>query len=98
MFRRVLVVSGDRAQQLITELEHIGHREGLARVVASARLERVRFLVVEGRRIRSRLISARETARLMGLKDSYILPRQYSDAYHLTGDGVAAPDSKSPFG
>jgi DNA (cytosine-5)-methyltransferase 1 len=27
----------------------------------------------------------------MGLKDSYVLPRQYSDAYHLTGDGVAAP-------
>ena len=49
------------------------------------------ILVVEGRRIRSRLISARETARLMGLKDSYVLPRQYSDAYHLTGDGVAAP-------
>ena len=49
------------------------------------------ILVVEGRRIRSRLISARETARLMGLKDSYVLPRQYSDAYHLTGDGVATP-------
>jgi len=49
------------------------------------------ILVVEGRRMRSRLISARETARLMGLKDSYVLPRQYSDAYHLTGDGVATP-------
>lgn len=40
---------GERAQQLLTELEHIGHREGLPRVVASARLERVRSLVVEGR-------------------------------------------------
>ena len=49
------------------------------------------ILVVDGRRIRSRLISARETARLMGLPDSYILPRRYNDAYHLTGDGVAAP-------
>ena len=27
----------------------------------------------------------------MGLKDSYVLPRQYSDAYHLPGDGGAAP-------
>ena len=44
----------DRALQLLTELEHIGHREGLARVVASARLERVRMLLVEGRLARAR--------------------------------------------
>jgi DNA (cytosine-5)-methyltransferase 1 len=49
------------------------------------------ILVVEGYRVRSRLISARETARLMGLDDSYILPRNYNEAYHLTGDGVAPP-------
>jgi DNA (cytosine-5)-methyltransferase 1 len=47
------------------------------------------LLVVEGERVRSRLVSARETARLMGLPDSYRLPAGYSDAYHLTGDGVA---------
>lgn len=45
--------------------------------------------VVEGERIRSRLISARETARLMGLPDEYRLPAAYNEAYHLTGDGVA---------
>ncbi len=45
---------GDRAHQLLTELEHIGHRDGLPRVVASARLERVRGLVVEGRLARAR--------------------------------------------
>lgn len=49
------------------------------------------ILVVDGPRVRSRLISARETARLMGLEDSYILPSRYNEAYHLTGDGVAAP-------
>lgn len=49
------------------------------------------LLVVEGDRIRSRLISARETARLMGLPDSYKLPTVYNEAYHLTGDGVAVP-------
>lgn len=41
--------------------------------------------------IRSRLISAREAARLMGLPDSYRLPRNYNDAYHLLGDGLAVP-------
>ena len=46
------------------------------------------ILVVDGERIRSRLISARETARLMGLPDDYRLPASYNAAYHLTGDGV----------
>ncbi|MCP9223893.1 DNA cytosine methyltransferase [Erythrobacter sp. LQ02-29] len=49
------------------------------------------IIVVEGDRIRSRLISARETARLMGLPDSYQLPAGYNESYHLTGDGVAVP-------
>lgn len=49
------------------------------------------ILVVDNDRVRSRLISARETARLMGLSDSYRLPRRYNEAYHLTGDGVAVP-------
>ena len=48
-------------------------------------------MVVEGKRIRSRLLSAREAARLMGLPDSYRLPANYNDAYHLAGDGVATP-------
>jgi DNA (cytosine-5)-methyltransferase 1 len=49
------------------------------------------LLVVEGERVRSRLLSAREAARLMGLPDSYKLPEKYNDAYHLAGDGVAVP-------
>ena len=27
----------------------------------------------------------------MGLEDDYKLPRNYNEAYHLTGDGVAVP-------
>lgn len=49
------------------------------------------IVVIDGDTIRSRLISARETARLMGLPDDYKLPRNYNEAYHLTGDGVAVP-------
>jgi len=49
------------------------------------------IMVVEGNKIRSRLISTRETARLMGLPDTYTLPERYNEAYHLTGDGVAVP-------
>lgn len=46
------------------------------------------ILVIDGKRVRSRLISARETARLMGLPEDYKLPKNYNEAYHLTGDGV----------
>ncbi|MGB3486956.1 MAG: DNA cytosine methyltransferase [Xanthobacteraceae bacterium] len=49
------------------------------------------IIVVDGNKVRSRLISARETARLMGLPDDYKLPKNYNEAYHLTGDGVAVP-------
>ena len=49
------------------------------------------ILVVEEGRVRSRLLSPREAARLMGLPDRYILPEKYNDAYHLMGDGVAVP-------
>lgn len=49
------------------------------------------IVIVEGKSIRSRLISPRETARLMGLPDNYELPANYNEAYHLTGDGVAVP-------
>jgi len=49
------------------------------------------ILVVEGKRVRSRLLSPREAARLMGVPDSYPLPSNYNDAYHIFGDGLAVP-------
>lgn len=49
------------------------------------------ILVVDQSGIRTRLLSAREAARLMGLPDTYQLPSRYNDAYHLAGDGLAVP-------
>lgn len=49
------------------------------------------ILVVDGDTVRSRLVSSREAARLMGLPDDYKLPENYNEAYHLTGDGVVVP-------
>ena len=49
------------------------------------------IMVVDGPKARSRLISPREMARLMGLAEEYLLPDRYNDAYHLLGDGVAVP-------
>jgi DNA (cytosine-5)-methyltransferase 1 len=49
------------------------------------------IMVIEGDQVRSRLLSAREAARLMGLPDSYKLPANYNEAYHLAGDGIVVP-------
>jgi DNA (cytosine-5)-methyltransferase 1 len=49
------------------------------------------IVVVEGQTVRTRLLSAREAARLMGLPDSYQLPARYNDAYHIAGDGLVVP-------
>lgn len=49
------------------------------------------IVVVQGNRVRSRLLSPREAARLMGLPDTYVLPKNYNEAYRLMGDGVAVP-------
>ena len=49
------------------------------------------IVLVEGKRIRSRLLSPREAARLMGVPEEYPLPLNYNEAYHLFGDGLAVP-------
>src|SRR4029077_16841516 len=49
------------------------------------------ILVVEGKTVRSRVLSPREAARLMGLDEDYALPKRYNHAYHVCGDGVGVP-------
>ncbi len=49
------------------------------------------IMIVKGNSIRSRLLSPREAARLMGLPEDYKLPGKYNDAYHLAGDGLVVP-------
>ena len=50
------------------------------------------FLIeVEGASVRTRLMTPREAARLMGLPDSFGLPARATEALHLIGDGVAPP-------
>lgn len=52
---------------------------------------RLTLLIIKDGHVRSRLLSPREGARLMGLNEDYILPARYNDAYHVVGDGVAVP-------
>lgn len=49
------------------------------------------LIIVEDGKVRSRLLSPREAARLMGISDTFELPASYNEAYHAMGDGVAVP-------
>jgi DNA (cytosine-5)-methyltransferase 1 len=50
------------------------------------------FLVLKrGEGLATRLLTVRETARLMGAPESYKLPGTYNDGYKAMGDAVAAP-------
>jgi DNA (cytosine-5)-methyltransferase 1 len=49
------------------------------------------IIIAEGESVRTRLLQPSEAARLMGLDDDYRLPKNYYEAYHLVGDGVAVP-------
>jgi DNA (cytosine-5)-methyltransferase 1 len=78
---------GRRVQRAEVRFDDVA---GCLRVPAGGS-SRQTVLIVEGDDVRSRLLSPRETARLMGLHDSYALPTNANDAYRLTGDGVVAP-------
>jgi DNA (cytosine-5)-methyltransferase 1 len=79
--------AGKRSQQAEVRFDNVA---GCLRTPVGGS-SRQTVIVVEGKRIRSRLLSPREAARLMGVPDKYPLPAKYNDAYHLFGDGVAVP-------
>lgn len=48
-------------------------------------------ILVDHGSVRSRLMTVRECARLMGVPDTYQLPGSYNDGYRAMGDAVAVP-------
>lgn len=87
VYKRTRIENGVKHQRAEVRFDDLA---GCLRTPAGGSSRQV-IVVVDGNRIRSRLISSRETARLMGLDEEYILPKKYNEAYHLTGDGVAVP-------
>lgn len=67
--------------------------DGLAGCLRTPRggSSRQTLLVIDRGAVRSRLISPREAARLMGLPDSYQLPKSQTAGLQVMGDGVAVP-------
>ncbi len=96
--RAALTSSGRRVGAVFRRVRPSGQRaevrfDGLAGCLRTpvGGSSRQMLLVVEGGAVRSRLLSPREAARLMGLPENYILPEAANAALHLAGDGVVVP-------
>lgn len=87
IYRRIRTSNGKKQQRAEIRIDDLS---GCLRTGSGGSSKQF-LMLIEGDQIRSRLFSPRETARLMGVSDSYILPERYSDAYHLMGDGLAVP-------
>ena len=87
LYRRMRLEDGRKVQRAEVRFD------GLAGCLRTPRggSSRQVIAVVEAGQVRTRLLTPREAARLMGLPDSYVLPRAATSALHVAGDGVAAP-------
>jgi DNA (cytosine-5)-methyltransferase 1 len=87
VFRRTRTEDGARVQRAEVRFD------GLAGCLRTPRggSSRQAIVVVDGARVRTRLLTPREAARLMGLADDYRLPGAATTALHVAGDGVAVP-------
>ena len=86
-FRRTRVENGETVQRVEARFDG---RAGCLRTPAGGSSRQIIFAIENGK-VRSRLLSPREAARLMGLPEDYILPQSANAALKLCGDGVAVP-------
>jgi DNA (cytosine-5)-methyltransferase 1 len=87
IYKRTRVESGKRIQRAELRTDGIA---GCLRTPGGGSSRQI-VIIVNGQEVKSRLLSAREAARLMGLPESFKIPQRYNDAYHLAGDGVVVP-------
>ncbi|RAK59628.1 DNA (cytosine-5-)-methyltransferase [Phenylobacterium hankyongense] len=87
VFRRMRIEDGQRVQRAEVRFDGVA---GCLRTPRGGSSRQV-IVSVEGQRVRTRLLTPREAARLMGLPDSYALPKAATNALHVAGDGVAVP-------
>jgi DNA (cytosine-5)-methyltransferase 1 len=78
-----------RAGQQVLELR-FDRVSGCLRTPEGGSSRQVLVLKEDGRLV-TRLLTVREAARLMGVRDSYKIPGTYNDGYRAMGDAVAVP-------
>lgn len=86
-YRRVRMETGARVQRLELRLDGLA---GCLRTPAGGS-SRQYVIVCDSGRLRARRLTGREAARLMGLPDTYRLPKSETAALKLMGDAVAVP-------
>lgn len=84
-YRRTRVEGGVKSVRTEVRFDGIS---GCLRTPAGGSSRQI-VIEVNGNKTRSRLMTVREGARLMGLPETYVLPSAYNEGYHLVGDGVA---------
>ena len=87
VFRRIRIEHGARVQRAEARFDGIA---GCLRTPTGGS-SRQFLLFVEGQNTRSRLLSPREAARLVGVPEHYPLPAHQTQALHLVGDAVCVP-------
>jgi DNA (cytosine-5)-methyltransferase 1 len=87
VYKRIRVEGGVRIQRAEARFDGIS---GCLRTPAGGS-SRQTVIEVDGPLVRTRLMTPRESASLMGLPKTYRLPERPNDAYQLAGDGVAVP-------
>lgn len=86
-FRRVRIEDGEKRIRIEARFDGLA---GCIRTPAGGSSRQIIFVIDRGK-VKSRLMTAREAARAMGLPDDYILPAGATAALKLIGDGVAPP-------
>lgn len=86
-YRRVRTESGRKVQRAELRFDGVA---GCLRTPAGGSSRQLVVEIADGR-VRSRRLTAREGARLMGLADDYRLPTAETAAWRVIGDGVAVP-------
>ncbi|MDF7795715.1 DNA cytosine methyltransferase [Pseudomonas syringae] len=103
--RKIESVAASRSPTVGTLFRRMRPHEGGMRSFTEVRLDgiagclrasdggssRQMLIFINGDEIKTRHMTARESARLMGLPDSYVLPQAKTHAAKLVGDGVAVP-------
>ncbi len=87
VFRRIRIEHGERVQRAEARFDGLA---GCLRTPTGGSSRQL-LLFVEGKELKSRLLSPREAARLMGVPEHYPLPSGQTAALHLVGDAVCVP-------
>jgi DNA (cytosine-5)-methyltransferase 1 len=87
VYKRTRVEAGVKAQRAEVRFDNVS---GCLRTPVGGS-SRQFVLIVDQGQVRSRLLSVREAARLMGAPDTYQIPESYNEGYHVMGDAVVVP-------